>query len=98
MQRYVDFIAAKRGRHGPARGRPGFRGFARVLPSSDWNPRFGHFLNQRQLLARSLPISLPWILSAAARLCMHPCDQGPKQARRMVSLLVDGLRYYARSS
>jgi AcrR family transcriptional regulator len=35
------------------------------------------------------------LLGAVASLCMHAYEQGPKHARRMVSLLVDGLRYGA---
>jgi hypothetical protein len=35
------------------------------------------------------------LLGAIASLCMHAFTQGPKHARRMVSLLVDGLRYGA---
>ena len=35
------------------------------------------------------------LLGAVASLCMHAYAQGPKHARRMVSLLVDGLRYGA---
>jgi hypothetical protein len=37
------------------------------------------------------------LLSAVASLSMHAFGQGPKRARRMVSLLVDGLRYGASS-
>ena len=35
------------------------------------------------------------LLGAVASLCMHAHNQGPEHARRMVSLLVDGLRYRA---
>ena len=35
------------------------------------------------------------LLGAVAGLCMHAYDQGPEHARRMVALLVDGLRYGA---
>jgi hypothetical protein len=34
-------------------------------------------------------------LSAVAGLCMHANNQGPEHARRMIALLVDGLRYGA---
>jgi hypothetical protein len=40
-------------------------------------------------------ISAEELLGAAASLCMHACKQGPDHARRMVALLVDGLRYGA---
>ena len=99
MQRYVDFIAAK-------------RGLATALHSGD--PAFdvlpAYFQQRLEPALRTLlesaaaagevrtDIAAMDLLSAAASLCMHACDQGPKQARRMVSLLVDGLRYGARSS
>ena len=38
-------------------------------------------------------ISAEDLLGAVASLCMHAYKQGPEHARRMVALLVDGLRY-----
>lgn len=38
------------------------------------------------------------LLIAVARLCMQSQDEGPEYARRMVSLLVDGMRYGATQS
>jgi len=38
------------------------------------------------------------LLRAVARLCMSAHDDDPRAARRMVALLVDGLRYGANSS
>ena len=38
------------------------------------------------------------LLGAVAGLCMQADNQGPEHARRMVGLLVDGLRYGAKSS
>jgi hypothetical protein len=38
------------------------------------------------------------LLRAVASLCMSAHDGGPARARRMVALLVDGLRYGARPS
>jgi AcrR family transcriptional regulator len=99
MQRYVDFIAAK-------------RGLAKALHSGD--PAFdtlpAYFQQRLEPALRTLlesaaaagevrtDIAAIDLLGAAARLCMHAYDQGPEHARRMVSLLVDGLRYGARSS
>jgi AcrR family transcriptional regulator len=99
MQRYVDFIAAK-------------RGLAKALHSGD--PAFdtlpAYFQQRLEPALRTLlesaaaagevrtDIAAMDLLGAAARLCMHAYDQEPEHARRMVSLLVDGLRYGARSS
>ena len=97
IQRYVDFIAAK-------------RGLAKALHSGD--PAFDTlpaYFKQRlepalQVLLKSAAsagqvrpdIGAEELLGAIASLCMHAFTQGPKHARRMVSLLVDGLRYGAR--
>ena len=99
MQRYVDFIAAK-------------RGLATALHSGD--PAFdilpAYFQQRLEPALRKLlesaaaagevrtDIAAMDLLGAVASLCMHAYDQGPKHARRMVSLLVDGLRYGARPS
>jgi hypothetical protein len=96
MQRYVDFIAAK-------------RGLATALHSGD--PAFdtlpAYFKQRLEPALRALlksaasagqvrpDIAAEDLLSAVASLCMHAYKQGPKHARRMVSLLVDGLRYGA---
>jgi AcrR family transcriptional regulator len=95
-QRYVDFIAAK-------------RGLAKALHSGD--PAFdtlpAYFKQRLEPALRSLlksavsagqvrpDIAAEELLGAVASLCMHAYAQGPKHARRMVSLLVDGLRYGA---
>src|SRR5580692_2263809 len=97
MLRYVDFVAAK-------------RGLAPALHSGD--PAFDTlrtYFEQRlrpalQTLLKSAAaagevrtdVDADDILSAVASLSMHAFDQGPEQARRMVSLFVDGLRYGAR--
>jgi AcrR family transcriptional regulator len=98
IQRYVDFIAAK-------------RGLAKALHSGD--PAFDTlpaYFTQRlepalQTLLKSAAsagqvrsdVAAAELLGAIASLCMHAYAQGPKHARRMVSLLVDGLRYGASS-
>ena len=48
-----------------------------------------------ELLDFEPDIAAEELLGAVASLCMHAYAQGPKHARRMVSLLVDGLRYGA---
>jgi AcrR family transcriptional regulator len=99
MQRYAAFIATK-------------RGLATALHSG--NPAFdtlpAHFQQRLQPALRALlesataagqvrtDFAAEDLLGAVASLCMHAYDQGPEHARRMVSLLVDGLRYGARSS
>ena len=98
IQRYVDFIATK-------------RGLAKALHSGD--PAFDTlpaYFKQRlepalQVLLKSAAtaghvrpdIAAEELLGAIASLCMHAFTLGPKHARRMVSLLVDGLRFGARS-
>jgi AcrR family transcriptional regulator len=98
IQRYVDFIAAK-------------RGLAKALHSGD--PAFDTlpaYFKQRlepalQVLLKSAAsagqvrtdIAAEELLGAIASLCMHAFTQGPKHARRMASLLVDGLRFGASS-
>ena len=96
MQRYAGFIAAK-------------RGLATALHSGD--PAFdalpAYFHQQLEPALRALleaaaaagkvrsDISAEELLGAVASLCMHAYKQGPEHARRMVALLVDGLRYGA---
>ncbi|MER9017290.1 helix-turn-helix domain-containing protein [Mesorhizobium sp. M0898] len=96
MQRYVDFITAK-------------RGLAAALYSG--NPAFDTlpaYFNQRlrpalQTLLEAAAaagevradIEPGDLLGAAASLAMPAHGGGPAQARRMVALLVDGLRYGA---
>jgi AcrR family transcriptional regulator len=98
VQRYVDFVAAK-------------RGLAKALHSGD--PAFdtlpAYFKQRLEPALRTLlksavsaghvraDIAAEELLGAIASLCMHAYAQGPKHARRMVSLLVDGLRYGASS-
>ncbi len=96
MQRYAGFIAAK-------------RGLATALHSG--NPAFdtlpAYFQQRLEPALRALleaataagevraDISAEELLGAVASLCMHAYEQGPEHARRMVALLVDGLRYGA---
>jgi hypothetical protein len=98
MLRYVDFVAAK-------------RGLAPALHSGDsaFDTLRAYFEQRlrpalQTLLASAAAageirtdVDADDILGAVASLCMHAFDQGPEQARRMVSLFVDGLRYGAKS-
>jgi AcrR family transcriptional regulator len=98
LQRYVDFLAAK-------------RGLAAALHSGD--PAFGglpaYFDARLRPALRNLvdaavaagevraDIEPSDLLSAVASLSMQARDPDPAHARRMVALLVDGLRYGAKS-
>lgn len=97
MQRYVDFIGTK-------------RGLAKALHSGD--PAYialpGYFNKQLEPALKTLldaaiaagvvrpGIAANDLLRAVATLCRGPHDEEPVYARRMVDLLVDGLRYGAR--
>ena len=99
MQRYAGFIAAK-------------RGLATALHSG--NPAFdalpAYFRQRLEPALQTLleaataageiraDVVAEELLGAVASLCMHAHGQGPEHARRMVALLVDGLRYGAPSS
>ena len=98
VQRYVDFIAAK-------------RGLAKALHSGDqaYDALPAYFKQRLEPALRTLlksaasagqirpDITAEELLGAIASLCMHAYAQGPEHARRLVSLLVDGLRYGASS-
>ena len=94
MQRYAAFIATK-------------RGLATALHSG--NPAFdtlpAYFQQRLQPALRTLlesaaavgavrtDVTSEDLLGAVASLCMPAHDHGPDHARRMVALLVDGLRF-----
>lgn len=96
MERYTAFVATK-------------RGLARALHSGD--PAFDalpdYFYARQEPALQGLldaagaagevrtDLSAKELLGAVASLCMHAYEQGPEHARRMVALLVDGLRYRA---
>ena len=96
MQRYVDFIAAKRGLSAALHsGNPAFE------------PLPGYFQTRLQPALRTLldaaaaagevraDVEPSDLLSAVASLASPAHGGGPSQARRMVALLVDGLRFGA---
>jgi AcrR family transcriptional regulator len=99
MQRYAAVVATK-------------RGLARALHSGDpaFAPLPAYFdqrlrpalraLLERATAAREVraDVDADDILSAVASLCMSARDDRPGQARRMVALLVDGLRHGANPS
>ena len=96
LQRYVDFIAAK-------------RGLAAALHSGDpaFEPLPAYFQQRLRPALQSLlkaaaaagevraDVDPDELLGAVANLCSPDHDGGPRRAQRMVALLVDGLRYGA---
>ena len=99
MQRYAEFVATKRGL-APAlhSGNAAFEPF---------RPYFGQRLRPafRALLESAVAagkirsdVDADDLLDAVANLCMSAYGDRPEQARRMVALLVDGLRYGANPS
>ncbi|MBC8164116.1 MAG: TetR/AcrR family transcriptional regulator [Roseiflexaceae bacterium] len=94
MLRYADFITTK-------------RGLAAALHSGDpaFDPLPAYFQQRLQPALRTLldaavaagevraDVEPDDLLRAVASLCMSAHDDGPAYARRMVALLVDGLRY-----
>jgi hypothetical protein len=90
---YADFILAK-------------RGLAKALHCGDpvfdieqrLEPALRTLLKSAASAGQVRPdIAAEELLGAVVSLCMQPYAQGPQHARRMVSLLVDGLRCGASS-
>ena len=96
MQRYAAFIAAKRGL-APAlhSGNAAFEPF-RTYFGQRMRPAFRALL-QSAVAAGKIrgDVDADDLLDAVANLCMSAYGDRPEQARRMVALLVDGLRYGA---
>jgi len=96
MQRYVDFIVAKRGLASALHsGDPAFE----ALPAyfdSQFEPALQKLLDAAVTAGEIRPDANPYdLLRAVASLCMPSSDGNPTAARRLVALLVDGLRYRA---
>jgi AcrR family transcriptional regulator len=97
MQRFAAFVATK-------------RGLAPALHSGDpaYEPLRAYFDQRVQPALHTLldsaaaagevrtDVQADELLSAVSSLCMSAHNVGPDHARRMVALLVDGLRYGAR--
>ena len=98
MERYVDFIATKRGLAAALHsGDPAYSALP-VYFKTRLLPALSTLLNAA-VAAGSVRagIDAEDLLHAAANLCRVPQDKEPAYSRRMVSLLVDGLRYGAAS-
>lgn len=99
LHRYTEFVATK-------------RGLAAALHSGDpaYGALPGYFMQRLEPALASLleaaiasgairaGISARDLLHAVATLCMPVPDEGPDYSRRMVALLIDGLRYGADTS
>jgi AcrR family transcriptional regulator len=99
MQRYVDFLAAKRGLATALHsGNPAYDALPAYFQKR-LEPAFRTLLESAEAagVVRA-DMAANDLLGAVASLCMHAYHQGPEHARRMVSLLVDGLRYRANPS
>jgi AcrR family transcriptional regulator len=98
MQRYVDFIATKRGLATALHsGDPAYSALpglfnTRLLPALK-----GLLDNAVDAGAVRFGVDAEELLHAVANLCRVSHDKEPAYARRMVALLVDGLRYGASS-
>ncbi len=99
LQRYVDFLAAKRGLAAALHsGDPAFEALpayfdARLRPAL--RGLVDAAIAAGEVRADIEPSDL---LSAVASLSLQTRNQAPAHARRMVALLVDGLRYGAKST
>ncbi len=96
MQRYVDFIATKRGLATALHsGDPAYIALP-VYFSKRLEPALKDLLD-RAVTAGDVRASIGAedLLRAVATLCRGPHDEEPVYARKMVKLLVDGLRYGA---
>lgn len=96
MQRYVDFIVAKRGLAAALHaGGPAFE----TLPAyfdSRLEPALQALLDATVAVGELRADARPYdLLRAVASLCMPSSNGDPEPARRLVALLVDGLRYRA---
>lgn len=96
MQRYVDFISTKRGLAAALHsGDPAYVALP-VYFSKRLEPALKTLLGAATDAGAVRPgIEANDLLRAVATLCRGPHDEEPVYARRMVELLVDGLRYGA---
>ncbi len=93
LQRYVDFVAAKRGLAAALHsGDPAYD----ALPAyfdAHLRPALRDLLANAVEAGEARPDIEPnELLTAVSSLCMPAYERGPEHARRMVALLVDGLR------
>ena len=96
MQRYVDFLSAKRGLAAALQtGDPAYNALP-VYFRERLLPAFRGLLEAAAGAGKVRGGVEPYdLLRAVASLCTPGHDVGPDHARRMVDLLIDGLRYGA---
>ena len=96
MQRYVDFIATKRGLAAALRsGDPAYSALPRLF-NTRLLPALTTLLDAAVAAGEVRSgIDAEELLHAVANLCRVSHDKEPAYARRMVALLMDGLRYGA---
>ena len=96
MQRYVDFITTKRGLAAALHsGDPAYMALPAYF-NGHLQPALKTLLDTAVQAGVVRPgIEAEDLLRAVATLCRGPLDEEPVYARRMVELLVDGLRYGA---
>ncbi|MDN5855874.1 MAG: TetR/AcrR family transcriptional regulator [Actinomycetia bacterium] len=96
LQRYMGFIAAKRGLHSALHsGDPAFDALPAYF-SENLEPALGMLLDAAASAGEIRPDVEPSdLLNAIAMLSIPTGDDGDERAQRMVGLLVDGLRYGA---
>ena len=96
MQRFVDFIATKRGLAAALHsGDPAYRALPAYFDKR-LKPAFEGLLDAAVRTKVVRPgIEAGDLLRAVATLCQGSHNEDPTYARRMVELLVDGLRYGA---
>ncbi|GAA4667653.1 TetR/AcrR family transcriptional regulator [Frondihabitans cladoniiphilus] len=96
LDRFTEFVAAKRGLAAALHsGDPAFE----PLPGY-FQERFGPTLTSLLEAAAAAgdiraDVDAVNLLHAVSNLCMSPTDDGPDYSRRMVALLVDGMRFGA---
>ena len=96
LERYTDFLAAKRGLASALHsGDPTFDSLPRYF-SQHLEPALESLLDAATANGDiRTDIGAEYLLHAVANLCMSAGDAGPEYSKRMVALLVDGLRYGA---
>jgi hypothetical protein len=96
MQRYADFIAAKRGLAAALHsGNPAFDALPAYFKQR-LQPALQTLLDAAAAAGEVRADVEPYdLLRAVGSLCMRANDGDPAYARRMVALLLDGLRYGA---
>jgi len=94
MQRYVDFIVAKRGLASALHsGDAAFEALPAYFDSR-FEPALQSLLDAAAAAGEIRADAAPYdLLRAVAGLCLPSSDGNPSPARRLVALLIDGLRY-----